>query len=245
MAFLLLLVCLQGLVATAADMRKLAIVSVMGDRMTVVTHRPEVGSGIDQNQRQTILLNDASFDRIAVTSATEAIIKAIPQGAPEIVAISMPGEQDTLSWLAGNRFEPPADLRTSLAATGATHLLLVTRHRAASTLKARNASLGSGHLEGLGFYIDHQKRMKRSDTGEIGSGFLAPFAYFKVCMIDVAAGEIERERAITASTTYSAARNKEGVNPWDALSAAEKIAALNKLIRSEIGKIVPEMLRAP
>jgi hypothetical protein len=110
-------------------------------------------------------------------------------------------------------------------------------------LKVRKGSVGSGHLEGIGFYVDRDARMRRSDTGEVGIGFLAPYAYIKVILVNLALGEVVREHMVTASNTISAARNKEGFDPWDALDSTQKVAAINRLVRAELNKVVPAMLQ--
>jgi len=101
---------------------------------------------------------------------------------------------------------------------------------------------GASADEGLGFYIDRELRIKRADTGELGQGVLAPFAYFKVWLIDLASGERVHEQAITASSTASVARNKNSLDPWDTLDAAQKVLALRRLIRSELDKALPKLL---
>jgi hypothetical protein len=102
--------------------------------------------------------------------------------------------------------------------------------------------MGSGHLEGLGFYLDREQKLRRSDTGQLGVGFLAPYAYIKLLLIDLSSGQVEREHAIAASRTISAARNKDGFDPWQSLDAAQKLAAINGLMRGEFKKAMPELL---
>jgi hypothetical protein len=110
-------------------------------------------------------------------------------------------------------------------------------------LKARKASMGSGHLEGLQLYVDRETRMRHSDTGEAGIGFLAPYAYMKLVLVNLATGAVEREKVISASNTISVARNKDGFDPWDTLDTAQKVTAINRLVRAELGKVVSGLLR--
>lgn len=240
---LLFILGLHAVAASAGYVPKLAVLSFMGDTLTVVNHRPEVGSQIDRNQHESVQLADAGFDKFAIATVAEIVKRGDSQSATEVLALTFPGGQDPLGWFEGKKFEPPADLRSGLSGTGATHLLLITRLRASSNLKTAHASVGSGHLEGLGFYIDRAKKLRRADTGERGVGFLAPYAYFKVFMIDLATGEVEGEQSVTASSTYSAARNTDGVDPWDALDPTQKVSAIRRLIRSGLIRVVPELLR--
>ena len=120
--------------------------------------------------------------------------------------------------------------------------MMVVRHRSNSSLRLANTSAGSGKIEGLGFYIDHNLRVNRSDTGERGVGYLAPFAYFKVYWIDYSNGAVLGDAVVTESTTLSAARSKASVNPWDALDASEKMRALQSLIARGMQRVVPQLL---
>ena len=230
-------------VAQAAEARKLAIMSVMGDSLDVVTHRPAIGSSIDKNQHDSLKTGDGVIDTLVLNETIAAIQHAGAQNATEVQALSYPGAHGNAAWFEGKRFAPPADLAAALAQTSATHLLLIQAHRAPSTLKARHASVGSGYLEGLGFYIDRELKMRRSDNGQVGVGFLAPYAYIKLQLINLASGETEREQVLTASSTISSAKNAEGDDPWNALDAAQKIAAIRRLLRAELNRALPELLQ--
>jgi hypothetical protein len=240
---LLFVLGLHAFAASADYVSKLAVLSLVGDTLTVVNHRPEVGSQIDRNQHESVQLVDAGFDKFAIATVAEIVNRADSQSAMEVLALTFAGGQDPLNWFDGKKFEPPAELRSGLSGTGATHLLLITQLRATSNLKTAHASVGSGYLQGLGFYIDREKKLRRADTGERGVGFLAPYAYFKVFMIDLATGQIEGEQSVTASSTFSAARNADGVDPWDAIDPVQKVSAIRRLIRSGLIRVVPELLR--
>lgn len=229
--------------ARAAEVARLGVVSVMGDVLTVVTHRPETGSRVDQNQHQPVALGEQGFDRFAAQVAVEQARRALP-GA-EVLALELAPREDIESgtWLQAQHFEPPAAVRARLDAAGLTHLLLLTRHRADAQLRLRRNSVGSGHLEGLGFYVDRALPVRRVDTGELGQGFLAPYAYFQVALIEVASGRVLAAEAITASASASAARGTQGLDPWEALDPAQKVAAIQRLIRGELVRAIPQVTR--
>jgi hypothetical protein len=240
--FLLLLAVFFAAAANAAAVRKLALLSALGGTLTVVTHRMETGSKLDRNQHEVLETGDTALDTLAVNAAIEAIQNNRTSDHTEFQALSFPGQHDTASWFDSKRFLPPVALHSALQQTGATHLLLILPHRATSMLKTRHAAMGSGHLEGLGFYLDREQKLRRSDTGQVGVGFLAPYVYVKLLLIDLSSGEVEREQAITASRTISAARNKDGFDPWQALDATQKLAAINGMMRGAFSKAMPELL---
>ncbi len=240
---LLFLTALLSCGTHAAEGRKLALLSVMGDSLTVVTHRPAISSSIDKNQHDALKTGDGVIDTLVLNEAVAAIQRAGLHNAAEVQALSYPGAHGSAAWFEGKKFTPTADLAAALAQTSATHLLLIQAQRSPSMLKARNASLGSGYLEGLGFYIDRELKMRRSDNGQVGVGFLAPYAYIKLQLINLASGETEREQVMTASGTISAAKNPEGDDPWNALDAAQKMAAIRRLLRGELNRALPELLQ--
>lgn len=240
---LLLLSSLLTSGADASDVRKIAVLALMGDTLTVVNHRPEIGSNLDRNQYSTLPMGASAIDNMMLSEAIEALKQTGLPGSPEIQAVKYAGQYEAARWFDGTRFVPPTELGSAMTELGTTHLLLITPHRAPSMLRTASSSVGSGHLEGLGFYIDREMRIRRVDTGETGLGFLAPYAYFKVFLINLASGELEHEQAIAASSTASAARNRNGVDPWDALDAAQKVSAIRSLVRRELGRVVPKLLQ--
>lgn len=238
-----------GLLATSAasaladGIKKLAVASGLGDELTVVIHRPESGSHIDRNDRQPLELQESVFDPVAAAAAVAAVRRAQLPLAAEVFDLGRVRAAEASSWVDDKRFTPPADLRQRLGASGFSHLMLIIRHRGPSSLKLAHSSVGSGKLEGIGFYIDRGIRVRRSDTGEVGQGFLAPYAYFQVLLINLENGSVEKSESVSASTSFSAARNKDGVNPWDALDAKQKIASIHRLLRVELNRVVPDLLR--
>jgi hypothetical protein len=242
---LVAIICLalSATFAIGEEIGSLTLLSVLGDNINVVTHRQETGSHVDQNRRTVMETAPGVVDTMVVAAGAAAIKNAGVLGDSQVQALVYPGEHDTAAWFDGKKFNPPADLAAAITKTSATRVLLFIAHRAPSMLKARKASMGSGHLDGLGFYVDRETKMRRSDTGEVGVGFLAPYAYMKVILINVATGEVEREQVISASATISVARNKEGFDPWDTLDSSQKVAAINRLVRGELGKVVPGLLR--
>lgn len=59
-----------------AGQRKYAVLSLIGDSLTVVTYRPSTGSHLDQNVQQTVVLPDAIFDQAALLAVDEALGKS-------------------------------------------------------------------------------------------------------------------------------------------------------------------------
>ncbi len=145
--------------------------------------------------------------------------------------------------LDGDQFKPDEAIAAALRKAGATHLLLVSKYRSDALLKAKHGSIGNGKLEGLGFYLDYDKKMRRSDTGESGRGFIAPYAYYRVSLIDLSTGKVLKHHEVRASRAVSVARNEDSFDPWEALSASRKLEMLLRFIRTETPGAVADVMQ--
>ncbi len=240
--------------AEEVTIRKLAVVSAMADTLTLVLHRPQVGSHLDRNTHEVLDIPDGSLDahanQVAQQAARKALAAAPPTNQPTaaaaaatVVVVPFNDKQAGVSWFADGRFSPPASWAERLQQSGASHLLLMRRHRSEASLKLAAASTGSGHLEGFGFYIDKEFKVRRHDTRELGVGFLAPYAYFQVQLVDLASGQTVSEKTVHASSTVSSARNENGLDAWGALSAEQKVRALQRMTSVELTRVIPELLK--
>ena len=146
--------------------------------------------------------------------------------------------------LDGQRFNPGKTLDQALKQQPVTHLLLVTKYRAEANIQTERGEEGSGELEGIGFYIDRRKRMIHTDTGEAAKGFLGPYAYFKVSLIDLATSTVLGQQMVTLGDAYAAFGDEDNTDPWNALSADQKSKAINNLIKRGISNAVPALVKA-
>ena len=228
----------------AGEIKKLALLSVMGDSMSIVVSQPTVGSHIDQNHVQVLPLPDPILDDAATKAAVDAV---------KLLSIEPPIQRVVLKWAAAqnkpaitsNKLTLSAELQSALSESHASHLLLFTKYRAASALKTREGAIGIGTLEGIGFYIDRSVAMRDRNTNESQTGFLSPFAYFLMSLIDLSSGEVVNEQTVRASYTFLNDQLTHGQDPWEALSVEKKVSVMQQLIRSETMRLMPKLLGAP
>ena len=221
--------------ARGAPVQKVAVVAAFGDSLSVVTYEPVTGSRVARNRTQPVAVPDRSFDAYAADSAVTVLRKSTPQWQAFTAIVDTVTGATVESLRKGNRVQFPEEAARALAQEGVTHVVLITRFRAPAALKVELGTVGSGALEGIGFYIDRSMPLKRSDTEEIGIGFLAPFAYLQLSLVDLASGEIARTAHATETTSFSGTSGESG-HPWDALDAKAKVAALNAQIRAAVEK---------
>lgn len=228
----------------APEPRNVAIVSLIGDVMTVDTYRPRVGTGIDTNKQEVVPVPTPAFDHVALLAAEDALKALLPAASLATLAVPRPGsDADPARLLAEGGIAPTNALIAGLRQQGFTHLLVLAKHRALARLQLTGLTVGSGYLSGLGFYIDNHLGTTNRETNTSGQGFVAPYVYIRLVLVDLASLQIQRQQVITASTSRSAADNPTGRDPWGAMSAADKVGTLNRLIEERIPVALKEMLQ--
>ena len=231
--------------AEVAAPRRYAALSLIGDKVSVITDRPSVGSHLDTNRRESFAVKEAAFDKEVLRAAAAALGKTDPRAPVSYLLAKLPGHYENHDKLFdGTRLVLPDDIAQAVRGTQATHLLLVTKRRGEARVRTLDATLGSGRFEGLGFYLDHQQPMKRGDTGEHSIGFLAPFVYVDVSLIDIATLQVLSTVSVMHAVAISAARNKDGADPWGALTPARKGEWMQEALAREVGAAMTGVLKA-
>ena len=129
-ALALLAVPPLGLAAEAP--RTVAVLSLIGDEMSLLTRRTATGSNLDRHERQAIPMADPSFDLAAALAAERAIQEARPGAQRLRVTV---GDKRLLALQEAVLERGPASdpmreaLQALLRDAKATHLLLITKRR--------------------------------------------------------------------------------------------------------------------
>lgn len=224
--------------SASAPTRTYAIVSLVGDEFTVVSRRPEVGTNLNPNERTSLPVSDPVFDRIAAEEVEALLLRAHP-GTPVLRALIRDPRlfalQDKLLTESGDSHDMRIALRDLLAQAGATDLFLVTKHRGPPQFElVTGKMMGSGTIAGIGFYIDNIAHIYNTSDKVGGEGFLAPYAYLGVSLMDVASMRVVKSR-LGLETTMALPAEKGGAeHAWDALTSKEKVDALDRVIRKAI-----------
>lgn len=238
---LVVLACLLPLAASAADTRRYAILSLVGDKLLIVQREMATGSRLDTNTREYVPMPDNSIDQAVVLAVDDALRRTIPEAKPVLLASRRASIYEAVD-IAADREDGTATVfqavKPVLAGSGATHLVLVTKHRGRAMLRLRDGNVGSGWLDGVGFYIDHGSLARSMDPNEAEKGFIAPFTYLKVSLIDVASGRIVAEERVIGSSAASTGGRNVG-NAWNALDDRQKVERLTQVIREEAARVVP------
>ncbi|MEO8567077.1 MAG: hypothetical protein ABI541_11895 [Betaproteobacteria bacterium] len=234
------LLCLAGFALVcvpstghAADTppRTYAVISLIGDKINVVGHRATVGSTMDRNRQGAMAVQGRALDDTAVLAASDAISRFDPRASIVMLASNDP----TLYELQDELFEPQqrsralltSAIRDPIQGQHATHLILIRKHRGDAAMRMQVQYVGSGKVEGVGFYVDPTLPTRNLETNELGTGFLATFAYIKVALVDATTMTVIREQTVEESATMLTGKS---LNPLDALTPAQKTAALRSMI---------------
>ena len=223
-----------------------AMLSLIGDKLDIVVYQTQTGSNIEQNRHEPLPIDDPLFDNAAVSAAGDAVRKVVP-GAALVVLNSRSAalfeRQRELFDEQDSKIALPDAIKTALQKENATHLILITKHRDDAILAFSDRYDGSGKLEGLGYYIDGVMPTKPGEGGETGRGYLAPYVYMKVSLIDAQTSRLIGKQIVKASQSVSVARAIDSANPWDAMTNEQKVRIIDQMIRREITRVVLELMK--
>ena len=227
--------------AVHADDRRYAVLSLAADKLLIAQYNITTGSRLDRNARQFVTLPDDGLERAILRTVDQAIRRVEPGAKPELLAT----EDPALRALADAGMESSKmdalipQVRAQVPAGSATHLILVTKHRAEGRTRFASSTGGTGAFEGLGFYIDRVKRVRNARTGEVTTGYIAPFAYLRFTLVDLGTGTVLKTREETLSTVTA---SQAADTPWEALTGAQKVGFLQALAREAAGQAIAELL---
>lgn len=230
-----------ALAAQAAD-RSYAVLALVGDQLLISTYQQGTGSRLDRNVRQVVPLQNDALDRSLVQWIGAEIENLEPKAEVQLLAAGNRKvfEEANASLDGGGVPSLVPTLRSQIGETKVTHWLVVTKQRAEVRAETTDGhALGSGNAEGLGFYIDRYRNMQLTKTGEGALGFLAPFAYLRLTLIEAATGKVVSEA--TAIRSRAMVR-PDATHPWDALDPQQKIRILEDLAHEGIEDALPKLL---
>lgn len=219
-----------------------AALSLVGDRMNLVYARMETGTRTNPNLVQALPMKDDVLDRLAL----RAVMRAAIPGNPEILPLALrdPRFYQAQDRLLAAESKPLLDgLLKAVEAQKVTHVLLITRARGEATFKVRDGHIGNGTVEGLGFYVDRSTRLQNEGTLASDRGYLAPFAYYRLILFDVARGAVVADERVAASRMYLVAGSGES-DPWDVVSAQQKVDDLERLLNENTGAALKRLAAA-
>jgi len=212
--------------------RRIAILSLIGDELSYVSRAMATGTRLSTNERNAAAVPDAAIDDLAVSAAERALAARLP--AAERLRFSIRDKR--LFTLQDRLLESGSDsdglrdsLKKLLAESQATHLLLITKRRDDARFRLDTRWAGAGKLDGVGFYLDENERLRAANSAEVVTGYFGAFAYVSAHLVE--AGTMEKLASAPASETEIwTAHSTDAGRPWDALDGKQKANSLQNVI---------------
>lgn len=218
-------------VTAGAAERKYAVMSLVGDQIQVRQFVYTTGTRLGQAPTAHIDVTDGTLDKMVLRAAS-AKLRATGSSAPVLLLAQDRGLYEAQKKLldeGGGTEWLVERVRALAGASGATHLILFTKLRREARIQLENMAVGTGVLEGVGFYIDPHLAMQDVKTLDTGQGMLASYAYMRGSLIDLGRGTVLAEHATTENWPHMFPSHRtEAV--WNAMSAAEKMRSLQRVI---------------
>lgn len=220
-----------------------AVISLVGDQLDVVTYQPQIGSLVDTNSHAPLRLSEDLLDTVALRAVNRAVKATVPGADVALLAATEPATfADQGRFFAGSQVKLPREIDEAVHREKVSTLVLLTKHKGEARLAVKEGYLGGGKLEGLGFYVDTKMPMETADHLHHSYGFIAPFVYVDVSLVDVDSGKLLRQTSIKAAETIASSGNTEGADPWGAMTAKDKVSALSGLLSENLAAVIPHLV---
>jgi len=132
-------------------------------------------------------------------------------------------------------------LKAVIGDTRARQLILITKHRGDAQFAIADGKVGIGRIEGLGFYVDLNHELMNKQTGDQMRGFVSPYAFVRVQLIDIATMRTLRTAAVHESSVLPAPSQQKD-DAWAHLSAKQRLAALQTELQSAVDKGLRQLM---
>lgn len=232
-----------GMPAPAAEPRQMAVISLVGDELVLVYATVQTGSNTHSNRQRSLPDAAGSFDKIVLAAVGKAIERADAGARPALLGVGPSAlHQQPERLFDGGAIALPDSLVTALEQAQATHVVLVTKHRAPTRIALAHMQVGVGSLRGLGYYVDRSTHLRVVESGQTGTGMLVPYAYLQLTLADARSGAILRQRSLTATRPYAVAADNQATDPWGLLTATEKVERLRRLLDQHLATEVPALI---
>lgn len=232
--------------AGAGPDRTYAVLSLVGDEFSVVTRRQGTGSSLDLNRSRALAVDGAVLDGAASTAAEQAIEAASPAAGRLRFSIRdarLFALQDRL--LAATSGPLRDELAAMLVDAKVTHLLLLTKATDDARFPLADGSVGGGRIRGIGFYIDNLTSTRDIRSGVVSEGYVSAYACVTASLLEVSGWRVLASRQSRESVMSTPSDAAGAVIAWQATSAEDKAAQLDRVVGRAAFAATRDALGAP
>ncbi len=247
------------------------VLSLIGDRLYVVTKQAPIATQPQSFQKIDLVLPAAVFDEFVLKTVDGLIKRAVPDAKIKLMAVNEPKlfirQTDLIDAGASLASLLPA-VRDATETAAIDKLVLITKFPDQAHAKMGKDASASGNFFGLGFYVDDSqappasvspplsaaaaKSAKRADKAASPLAFVAPYVYIQVLLIDTKTWTVLKQETTAVATTRVVApvAKAKDSNPtaavsssaYDAMSGQDKVATISKMLDYELSVMVPKLL---
>ncbi len=227
-----------------------ALVSMVGSQLQITHELPETGSHRDTNRQGVAPMGEARLDQAVLATAHRVLVQRLAGNAMDRLFVVAPDkEQDHRRLTVGDTLVLPRSVADDLTRESVDRIVLIAPLRSEAMLQAKSSYLGKGRIEGIGLYVNAVQDMRRIDTGEIHRGFVAPYAYLNVVLLDARSLRVLASHPVQASATRLwLPRNSAQANASTHLvdvATPEHVRVLLRLLDKSVATAVAAVVSAP
>ncbi len=232
--------------AGAQAPRSYAVLSLVGDTLTLQANRHAVGSHTDSAPKQVLAMDDQLFDQLALIAARSWIAEKQPGAKAVLMATQDKGlyrAQNEMFELPDAHQDDRDYLKSLLKDQGVSHLVLISKFRSNALVELQNANIGAGALEGLGFYVDDTLNIRDTATKDVGRGIMMPYAYVRVRLLDAQTLAVVREvTARKSRIMMQPSVESSGMDGFNGLNGTEKAKHIRTVLDDAMAGTLPDLL---
>ncbi|MBI5719183.1 MAG: hypothetical protein HZC37_16070 [Burkholderiales bacterium] len=224
----------------------MGVFSLLGDGIEVTVAPAPTDTRTDTARRENFEYRNIGFDVIAGREVREAVGKLRP-GVSVIsfgTNTTLPAaEQRHIATGARDGALPPWILQ-AVRDRRLSHVLLLTRQRGdVKLVTATNTSIGRGRVDGIGFYLDAEYKVRDVNTGVVANGALGSHVLVELTLMDTDSAQVVRSHTIDEQFLIGQLESKAAVDPWSYLTAEQKVALLREGLAQALKRVLPELLK--
>jgi len=225
----------------AQDLRRYAVISLIGDEIVLVYAAATTGSRLNRNPHRALPDAEGSLDKVALF-ATGAAVEKTGASATLISVGPSSLHQQADSVVSEKEIALTEAMVQQIEQAQARHVLLLTKLRAPTRIALAEGYIGTGSLRGLGYYVDRHTALRVEPTGGTGRGLIAPYCYVQLTLADARTGQVLRQRAVHASRVYAVAASATESDPWSLQTPTEKAERLSQLLQRQLAAEIPALI---
>lgn len=232
--------------AETVPMRSIAVLSLAGNSLALHVERHQVGSRTENAPVEVRPMEDPVFDQVAIIAARTSLLRMLPNAKLNLMTTQDKGLYSAQNDMFEHPEQHPEDreyLKTLLKEQGVSHAIVISKFRSVAAIKLVDATVGTGALEGLGFYVDDMIQTLNRGDNTSSRGLVAPFAYVRVRLVEADSLKVVGQG--TAKQSFVIARpsaDSSGMDTFNKMTGADKIKNVRTALECAMDAVLPSVL---